>query len=79
MPKLLRQTTTGHIYVWTQPLSERPDMEPYEPQKTEPATEEPNKETPAQNPECTADPELESAIETFRREVTKPGRKKGIK
>jgi hypothetical protein len=54
-------------------------MEPYEPQPPAPVPEEPKEETPAQNPECRADPELELAIETFRREVTKPGRRKGIK
>lgn len=29
-PKLLKQTTTGEIYVWTEALSKRDDMEPYE-------------------------------------------------
>ena len=30
MRKLLRQTWSGHIYVWTENLANRPDMEPYE-------------------------------------------------
>lgn len=30
MRKLLRQKTSGHIYVWTEGLAKRDDMEPYE-------------------------------------------------
>jgi len=79
MQRLLKQTTTGYIYVWTAALAERPDMEPYEPEPAPPPPEEPKPETPAQNSDCEADPQLEEAIEIFRREVTKPGRRKGIK
>jgi len=31
MTRLLKQKGSGHIYVWTPILADRPDMEPYEP------------------------------------------------
>jgi hypothetical protein len=78
MPKLLKQTTTGTIYVWTERLAERPDMEPYEPPQR---AEIPNENTEKASAETTPPeprPELQDAIEAFRRQVSK-GSRKGIK
>lgn len=62
--KYLKQKGSDYVYPWTEALSQRDDMEPYEPPVTE---------TPAQNLERAAPevPSLEGAIENFRRDVSK--------
>lgn len=72
MTKLLRQTTTGTVYVWTERLAERPDMEPYERPS---APEIPNENTAQASAETEPRPELSEAIEAFRRQVSKSSRK----
>lgn len=63
--KLLRQKWSGHVFVWSEQLAARDDMEPYEP------------ETPVQNPDMKPNKSgLDEAIEIFRAEVSKPRRKK---
>lgn len=63
--KLLRQKWSGHIFVWSEQLAARDDMEPYEP------------EIPAQNLDTKPKKSgLDEAIEIFRAEVSKPRRKK---
>ena len=70
--KLLKQIHTGHIYVWTENLASRDDMEPYErPQVTENTSENPVEASAEQSP----DTDLQGAVEAFRRQVTKAGRK----
>lgn len=62
MARLLKQKGSGHVYVWTALLAERPDMEPYEP------------ETPAQNPPVSSPelPPLDDALKVFQQEVKRP-------
>lgn len=40
MRKLLRQTTSGHLYVWTEQLAQRPDMEEYIHEEVKPVQEQ---------------------------------------
>ena len=80
--KLLKQKGTGDIYVWTEYLAARDDMEELvrgEPvaQEQEVAEEEGN---PSENPVTeTAEPAVEEglaeAAAAFRKAVSKPGRK----
>jgi hypothetical protein len=80
MSKFLKQKWSGHIFVWSQRLAERDDMEPYEPPKAapppapKPPVAPPSKpKTPTQNssPEPVFPP-LDDAIEAFRKEVARP-------
>jgi hypothetical protein len=75
MQKLLRQKTSGHIYVWTEALASRDDMEPYEPQAKPAPEQNPNENSETAQPETVADLGIEDALEAFRKEVRKPGRK----
>lgn len=68
MSKLLRQTTSGFIYVWTPQLAERSDMEPFEPENTRE-----NSKTTDETPKV--EPDVSKAVEAFRAAVGKPGRK----
>jgi len=84
MRKLLKQKTTGTIYVWTENLAQRPDMELYVPEPKLPAEPEPQPENTSQNPtQASADQEpdneLSTAITAFRRQVSKAGRKPSTK
>lgn len=76
MHKLLKQKTSGHIFVWTPQLAERSDMEPYElappSSQVQENTSENSVNTSAE--ESTPDP-LEDAKAAFRRQVGKVGRK----
>jgi hypothetical protein len=73
MQKLLRQKTSGHIFVWTPQLAERSDMEPYErdaaPKEQENTSENLSNTSAESKP---ADP-LKDAKAAFRRQVAKPG------
>ena len=75
MPKLLRQKTSGFIYVWTENLASRDDMEEYIPSPA-PAIEP---ENTSENPDNTSADEpaesLELAKAAFRRQVTRAPRK----
>jgi len=68
--RYLKQTTTGHIYVWTENLATRPDMQEYTPA---PASTE--QENPSENLENTSaevpEPSIEDAKAAFRRQVKK--------
>lgn len=86
MPKYLKSTRDGTVYPWTRQLAERADMEPYEfPAVTAPQTVEADaseSENTSQNSESASaelspDPQLSSAVEAFRRQVT--GRRKSAK
>jgi HAMP domain-containing protein len=76
MHKLLKQKTTGHIYVWTENLAARDDMEDYaltpEPAQAQENTSENQATTSAEVPPAT---ELEAAKAAFRRQVTRAPRK----
>jgi hypothetical protein len=64
MRKLLRSTTSGIVYVWTPQLAARPDMVLYE--------DEIPCENPVTNePQPNTDTALVTAIENFRKEVTR--------
>lgn len=81
--KLLKQKGTGDIYVWTENLAERDDMEEFTRGETPTApTPEPELEdgNTSENPDTeTAEPAVEEgladAAEAFRKAVSKPGRK----
>lgn len=79
--KLLKQKGTGDIYVWTEGLAERDDMEEFTRGEAPPAPEMPAEEgNPSENPDTeTAEPAVEEgladAAEAFRKSVSKPGRK----
>lgn len=64
MPRFLKQTTSGAIFIWQPQLAERADMVPYEPEIT---SENPSKVEP--QPE--QDTALAKAIHSFRKEVTR--------
>jgi hypothetical protein len=68
--KYLKQKGSGHVYVWSEALSQRDDMEPYEP---------PAPQTPAENAEepSAESSGLEAALENFRRDVSKRKPKAG--
>lgn len=72
--KLLKQITTGNIFVWTPQLASRPDMVLYEPEPVAPQ-QNTNENPETAQPETAADLGIEAALETFRKEVGKPGRK----
>jgi hypothetical protein len=76
MQKLLKQKTSGHIYVWTANLAARDDMEDYtpalEPVQAPENTSENQATTSAEVPPA---PELEAAKAAFRRQVTRAPRK----
>ena len=89
--RLLKQTTTGEIYPWTAQLAERPDMVEYgnepvapEPVRDLPSDEQPiqlaaEEEIPTENSESASAedlPPLDDAIESFRRQASKAGKKK---
>jgi hypothetical protein len=88
MQKLLKQKTSGFIYVWTAFLAARDDMELYEPPPKEVAAapEKPvtKTENTSQNPEQASandkpEDDLSSAMTAFRRQVSKAGRKPSTK
>lgn len=88
MQKLLRQKTTGTIYVWTPLLAERHDMEIYTPPPKDtpkqPVEQAPEAENTSQNLEqASADEkpkdDLSEAMTAFRRQVSKVGRKPATK
>jgi hypothetical protein len=58
MQKLLRQKTSGHIYVWTKYLAERPDMEEVTQDVAEPV-QEPVQEQPSAAKESAAETEVQ--------------------
>lgn len=75
MHRLLRQKTTGFIYVWTANLATRADMEEYPPAQ-EPSdlpenTSENSVNASADEPETS----IEDAKAAFRRQVSKGFRK----
>lgn len=71
MPRLLRQKTSGFVYVWTANLATRDDMEEYDPAPkaaVEPEnTSENSPSTSADEP----DTSIEDAKAAFRRQVRK--------
>lgn len=73
MQRLLKQTTTGHIFVWTENLASRPDMVPFEREIPSENRQEASAETPPQER-----PTLQDAVESFRRQVAKAP-KRGLK
>jgi hypothetical protein len=95
--KLLRQKGTGEIYVWTETLAARDDMELIErgapapqpevaeqPQESEAVQQEqeqaPEAENTSQNSDSASaepvpDPALNEAMQAFRRQVGKGGKK----
>jgi hypothetical protein len=75
MQKLLKQKTTGNVFMWTPMLAARPDMEPYEP-PPKPVEEENTNENPeTAEPEITESLSIEDALEVFKKEAIKPVRK----
>lgn len=72
MTKLLRQIPSGHIYVWTENLASRDDMEPYELPVVAENTSENPVEASAEEPPAEG---LDDAKAAFRRQVSKVGRK----
>ena len=81
--KLLKQKGTGDIYVWTELLAARDDMEevgsPAEHVEA-PAPEAEEEANTSENPDTeTAEPAVDEgladAAEAFRKSVSKPGRK----
>lgn len=74
MPKLLKQITSGHIYVWTENLASRPDMVLYDPEIPSENRQEASAETPTPEER----PTLQDAVESFRRQVAKAP-KRGLK
>jgi hypothetical protein len=82
--KLLKQTTTGDIFVWTENLAARDDMVEFTrgeaPAPTEPVETPADEGNPSENSGTeTAEPAVEEgladAAEAFRKAVSKPGRK----
>lgn len=78
--KLLKQTTTGDIYVWTAQLAERHDMVEFTREATPAPVAEADEGNPSENPvtetaEPAVDEGLADAAEAFRKSVSKPGRK----
>jgi hypothetical protein len=94
--KLLKQKGTGEIYVWTEVLAQRDDMEliesapvakeaaPEQPQEVEAVQQEPEQAPEAENTsqnsgsasaEPEPDPVLNEAMQAFRRQVGKGGKK----
>lgn len=80
--KLLKQKTTGDIYMWTASLAERHDMEEFTrdeapAQAPEQSADESNtSENPStETAEPAVDEGLADAAEAFRKSVSKPGRK----
>jgi hypothetical protein len=72
--KLLKQKGSGAIYVWTQFLAERSDMEPYEPQVPQLITPpEPEVVEPVAEPE--PEPQLPTAAEMAQAVAFKRKRK----
>jgi len=70
--RYLKQTTTGHIYVWTANLASRPDMEEHFPAPV--AADQPEN-TSENSVNASADQEpadIEVAKAAFRRQVTRP-------
>lgn len=70
--RYLKQKTTGFIYVWTENLASRPDMEEHIPA---PAPAEEPKNTSENSPNASADQEpsdIDVAKAAFRRQVTRP-------
>lgn len=72
MPKLLKQTTSGFIYIWTPQLAQRSDMEPYELENT-------RDNVAQEEPPPAMDASLAKAVETFRKEVGRGRRPKVAK
>jgi len=75
MAKLLKQTTTGHIYMWTENLASRSDMEVYYPTPALASEPENTSENPVNTSADEPETDLEVAKAAFRRQVTKLGRK----
>lgn len=80
--KLLKQKGTGDIYVWTENLAARDDMEEFShgaapakaPEQTvDQANTSENPDTETAEP--AVDEGLANAAEAFRKSVSKPGRK----
>ena len=82
MKKMLKQITTGQLYVWTEQLASREDMvlvvigaPAPEPEKqveiAENTSQNPIKASADESPED----DIDKVVEAFRRQVTKPGRK----
>ena len=74
--KLLKQKGSGSIYVWTEALAQRSDMEPYERPVSKPVVEEntnENQEPVAAEPSPA--PDIADALAAFRKDVPKLGRK----
>lgn len=74
MQKLLKQTTTGNIFVWTEQLASRADMVPHEPEAPA-AQENPNENSETAQSDTAPGPGIEDAIDAFKREAGKTGRK----
>lgn len=75
MPRLLKQKTTGFIYVWTANLATRDDMEEVEQAPVNTAEQE---NTSENSPSASADEpqaSIEDAKAAFRRQVRKGFRK----
>jgi len=75
MQKLLKQKTSGHIYVWTAALAQRDDMEPYEPQAKPAQEQNPNENSETAKPEIKESLGIQDALEVFKKEAIKPVRK----
>lgn len=80
MQKLLKQKTTGHIYVWTANLAARDDMEEYAPAPTPTPAPDIEPENTSENQATTSAEvppaqELDAAKAAFRRQVTRAPRK----
>ena len=79
--KLLKQKGTNDIYVWTENLAARDDMEEFTRGEAPAVPEMPTDEgNPSENPDTeTAEPAVDEgladAAEAFRKSVSKPGRK----
>lgn len=68
--KYLKQTTTGHIYPWTENLASRSDMVLYEPEPRAPE-QNPNENPKSAQPETAPAVGIEDAMKAFRKEVGK--------
>ena len=68
--KLLKQTTSGAIYVWTASLAARSDMVPYEPEP-QAGEQNPNENPNSAQPETAQPVGIEDAIKSFRKEAGK--------
>ena len=75
MTKYLKQITTGNLFVWTQQLSERPDMVAYAPEPEPVQQETPRENSETEVPEIAPPPTLQDAVSAFRKDVGKLGRK----